>query len=576
MSKMGDRINCENEFKVYENVIDYLKSDRPEMSDLDFDEYELKMVVAPMQSGKTSMIMSKAIEHAMNGLNVVIVVRNFEADMVQLERRLGDFILKLNALVTNKKIKGKKVRAKIRNVNSVAQDELIKDEDNGLIQGTIILMMGSVKQYEKMDNKIERIIHNEEGEELRQMVMLIDEVDIQVKSNGSKLGKKLFRNAHWNVIQRVGVTATALGSLLSDNKMNGQQIIMLDPPSTYKGVDNISMSHALLGKTNGNGNALSNEIVNVYDNIAWTDHKYEDANGRSHPVIVLNKTATLNNDQYEIAEFCYDRYNQERVGGKKNVNDWFHLVSNGKGVRVYCDTNLRKLDTDSKGRFIKQDEEYIGEESYYDFDEDISTVLQIIKTNLRNNWTKRDIQKTVINIIGGMCFSRGISVVSRDYKWHITGEIYLPGDQTSVGNIMQGLRVCGVFNDNIGLKLWTTEDVALHIKAYGVLQKDLIGKMKDENSMSVKEALDVMVAFEDKTKEKSNKFKIKRIIGKGSDGKDVKLKYTQVKMSTILIDGKPDEQLMKKKMLAKNGITCDDNGMGKIAIKGNVTKISRK
>ena len=211
---------------------------------------------------------------------------------------------------------------------------------------------------------------------------------------------------------------------------------------------------------------------------------------------------------------------------------------------------------------------------FYDIKDDISTIIQIIKTNLRSSYSKNEIQNTVINIVGGLCFSRGISVVSRDYEWHITGEIFLPGKTTDVGNIMQGLRVCRNFEDNINLKLWTTKDVLNHIKAYDLLQKDLLSKMSI-NNYSVSEALELMVAFEDKFEEHG--FKMTRSLGRGSDGKSVKVQYTEVKKSQVHIDGTNKEQRNKIKILANNDIKMrrsDINGI--LNTKGKVTKISKK
>ena len=302
---MGDFVSGEGEYKVYESVKEYLISKRPEMKMLDLDEYVYKMIYAPMQSGKTSMIMYKAIEHIMEGKNVVIVVRNFIVDIIQIERRFNDEIKRINNLVNEGIIKGKKVKGQVLKVNDIRNDDLVEDDN----QGKIILMMGSNHQYEKMDNKIDSVIEN--GDSLREMVMMIDEVDVQIKSKGSKLGKKLFRNEHWNVIQRVGVTATTLGSMLSNCRLKGQQVVMLLPSNLYKGVENLSSSNAI--KSPKENDVLSSDTIQVYDNIAWTENKFDDKNGKSHPVIILNKTETYKSKQNDIAEYLYDRYSYETI-----------------------------------------------------------------------------------------------------------------------------------------------------------------------------------------------------------------------------------------------------------------------
>lgn len=424
-------------------------------------------------------------------------------------------------------------------------------------------MMGSDSEY----NKINDFYKIAEQDRIRQTIMMIDEVDINVKKERSNMGKKLLENEHWNIIQRVGVTATAAGFLLSDSLFNSSQLVMLTPSKDYKGIGKIDITKIKEDES---------DMLNVYDNIAWTEHKYETSTGSAHPYIILNKTGREKNQHETLAWKLYERYHDDKIGGKTNKNNWIHIIVNGNGIKVLCDTLLYKVKETEKtinGKIIKAFTKELGNEykevdGCYIIKEDISSVLQIIKINLELGIknTKKNIQNTVINIVGGMCFSRGISVVSRDYQWHINSEYYIPGKTTDCGSILQALRVCGVFADSIPLKLYTTENVQSHIEGYNSLQNKIMECLNANVGCSITDALDMIIVSEEE-------LRLKRGLGRGKDGKDVKIKYTVVKDSKIWLAGGLKEN---QEILEELKATQILNEKGMYQTKGKVTKISRK
>ena len=72
------------------DVDSYLLNKRPEIALLTLDDFKYKMVYAPIQSGKTSMLICKALELSMKGYVVTIVVRDYRMDLIQLQRRLEE------------------------------------------------------------------------------------------------------------------------------------------------------------------------------------------------------------------------------------------------------------------------------------------------------------------------------------------------------------------------------------------------------------------------------------------------------------------------------------------------------
>lgn len=485
----------------FNSVNDYLYAIRPEIDLLDENEYNYKIVYAPMQSGKTSMLICKSIQVAMSGLNVIIVVRNFKMDVIQLKTRLNDIIIDIK-----KKLKNGSIKKGICDIDVVMVKEDLRPADlvdNGNA-GKIILMLGNTIQYNKLNRMYENI-----DEDKRCSWLMIDEIDINIKSTTTNLGNKLLTNDNWNIVQRIGVTATSMGMVFSNNTLKATQLIVLNPSKQYKGIcrDGFTIFES----------GLNESVWKVYDEINTSLYSYETKSGKGHPYIFLNKSSTLKTDHFDTAVECYDRYYDD------TDKDWFHITVNDSGVFVICDTVLFKVNRDWKtGQYDKLlDKKYIIKNGRYEFTEDLSSVLQIIKLNIESRKTKKEIQNTVINIVGGMCFSRGISIVSRDYEWHINGEYYKCSNVTDCGSILQSLRICGVFHDDIPLQLWTTPDIKKHILAYHSLQTRIIGLMKDTNK-NVRESLEKLMVLDEE-------LGIKRQLGRGEDGKNVKVKY--VKMS---------------------------------------------
>ena len=570
LMNMENNANTQTGCAGFDSVKDYLLSVRGEMDVLSLDEYTYKMVYAPMQSGKTSMLICKGIEQCMSGLNVVIVVRDYKMDMMQIERRLNEMIATIKIKIMNKEIKNGECNVKVLSVsgkNIVRSDDL----EEGSV-GSVILMMGNNVQYKKLDE----LMMNTEKK--KSCVMYIDEIDVNIKKNESNLGSKLMK-CDWNVRQRVGVTATAMGFILSDYHLSSCQLVVLNPNETYKGVEKIDIKEV---------QDCEDDMYKVYDNIAVTEHKYKGSDKRSHPYIILNKTMRKMDDQNNLMWDMYNRYRQDYVDDKENVNSFIHITVNSSGVRVLSDTVFYKVKKEKRkingkmeevftNSFTAGQEEYEEDDGEYIINEDISSVLQIIKVNLENRKSQDEINSYVINIIGDMCFSRGISVVSRDYKWHITSEYYLSGKTTDCGSILQALRVCGIFNDDINLKLFTTRNIRNHINGYNSLQKKMMEFMC-ENECSVRFMLERLVVNE-------TEMLLKRGIGRGKNGDNIKIKITNVKGANeeAYFGNKTKEEIKKEiKKLAKDKSDGNMNqgGKGKIfkldGSKYNLNRVSKK
>jgi hypothetical protein len=379
MGKQND-LGSQTNSNEYESVVDYLKTKRPEINVLDVDEYEYKMVYSPMQSGKTSMLVCKGIQQAMAGYNVIIVVRDFTMDRVQVERRLENEVTTIKTMLKNKNIKNGSVSFNVLQVQNVRESDLIK----GSTQGNIIVMMGNRSQYDKLDE----LMNSVETIDKRQTILMIDEVDVNVKSEKTYLGLNFINNTNWGVVQRIGVTATAMGFILSDYQMSSSQLIMLNQNKHYKGIGNHNMSITEVDQT-------KDDMLSVYNTISTTKHNFTTNNGLAHPYIILNKTTTLKEEHINLAWMFYETYRKKKIGSKKNVTTHIQVVVNSNGSMVLCDRELYKV-KNVKDKFVIRKDTYEVKNGYYKVKGDISFVLQMIKVNLESVMSKEEIQDTVI------------------------------------------------------------------------------------------------------------------------------------------------------------------------------------
>lgn len=471
----------------------FLKWKRPEISVLSLDRFKYKMVYAPIQSGKTSMLICKGLEHALDGRVVVIVVRDYLMDLAQIKRRLEGTLEEMQ--------KYEKVKINVMTVGEVREADL---SVSGSVGGSIVLI-GNNHQFMKLNVKMSKV------EDKREVILMIDEIDVNIKKQKSNLGSKLMEVDSWNVVQRVGVTATAMGMLYSDYMFESSQLVVLKPRPGYVGVrkhiKDIGRKIEIAEVKPG-----VEDMYKVYDQLASTEFGFKTGVGRPHPCIILNKTKTEKVDHEELLWDLYYRYYEDVVGEYDNIKYWIHVMLNGDGVKILTDWEL----------YDEDGEIYEEEDGLYVFKKmDIASCLSMLKRNMEDEYDEV-VQDTVINIIGGQCFSRGISVVSLDYEWHLTHEYYLAGQTTDCGSILQAMRLCGMYSDEIPLRLYTTGNIRNHIKAYASLQDKIIKYLEEGECKTMTDVLNVMVANE-------KEVMLKRGLGRGMKGETVKIKFSVVK-----------------------------------------------
>jgi hypothetical protein len=93
-----------------------------------------------------------------------------------------------------------------------------------------------------------------------------------------------------------------------------------------------------------------------------------------------------------------------------------------------------------------------------------------------------------IMCMAGILAGRGISFTSKDHKWHLSEEYFIPSDSCDDPELIQKIRLSGNYDDSIPLTLYTPESVYSDLlKADATLEEivnRLHGKMVESNQDS--------------------------------------------------------------------------------------------
>ena len=184
------------EFKNYE---EFLKNETPAIELINPEQGTYKLLCAPMQSGKTSILINSAFIRAIEGFNVFIFTRNIKMDKNQLVNRL---------IEKQCELKLKFDFPSIDIISSIDMSVCSKLKEK-CKYGSIFVLLGNVNDYKKINNYVCTL--SDKKTPIRKCIMMIDEIDVNIKGDTTNLKNCLLNNEHWNVVMRVGVSATMMG-----------------------------------------------------------------------------------------------------------------------------------------------------------------------------------------------------------------------------------------------------------------------------------------------------------------------------------------------------------------------------
>jgi len=395
----------ENEKKVKENEEKVKESNLSNKSDF-------LLCTSDCQGGKSNFTICCAIKSMLSKNTPIVVVRNLTADGNKMENDIKNVSIQFGNFMKKNNVQNIEFEISTLRCEKLDSEKLHKSL-KAEYPRIIVCLANSIQL-----NKIIDAVSTVKGSSFE---LYIDEVDFidYGESDVSESLNKLKKLA----VRTYGITATPLDCLLSE-ELKSKDNIRIKPRSDYRGYFDFQVrtldinpdvsalnkiaSYQEILKSDSNLKPYLDEFSNSKLDFAVKLNKY-------HPNICLLKNTIINENQDALFNGISKNY-----GNKLAI-----IVYNGKGIAIYYDG---MQDTKINNVIVKP-KKYTSIE--------LPDVLQYFKDTNENKFKR-------ILIISGLICGRCISVVSRDYEWHLTDMYYVPANSTPIPELIQSAgRLCG-------------------------------------------------------------------------------------------------------------------------------------
>jgi hypothetical protein len=280
--------------------------------------------------------------------------------------------------------------------------------------------------------------------------------------------RTVFEDLRQKCTRIYGITATGYEQLLCEPELLRDSVIVLTPKDGYKGP--LQLSYKILPH-----NAVSYGPKDDMEKILEKDPNlsfYFDElvackifnishTNTSHPVMTLLKTTRYTAQHELVMGYLRTKY----------PNKFTVLIFNGEGVRLHHHSLI--------GRTVKINNHIFSEDQSMRGTHLLGNVtIQSTLQYLKNNGGAERFPRIVI--ISGDLADRGINFVSKDFIWHLTHAYILASNKkwNSVPYLVQALRLCGIYNDDIPLNVYTTQRIKETILNGYHFQKDKLFQLQ--------------------------------------------------------------------------------------------------
>jgi hypothetical protein len=232
-----------------------------------------------------------------------------------------------------------------------------------------------------------------------------------------------------------GVSATVM-DLLGKESIVPKDLVLLTPPASYKGIPQILDQ---ITEYIPPGAVYSSKVDSELSKndpylMEWIGSLIEE---KEQPVIALVTICDTVDPCIKMIEKIVDRYGEELT------------VIDHHADRIMIHSNM--IEDEIKGGMI-------------------SEVLQSLKD--------KKVSHPII-IFAGDLSGRGLSYVSSDYKWHLTHQRLIVSNTCPEPELIQKVRLCGVYSDDRPLRLVTTHEIATDLRKAYYKQEELVDKVRE-------------------------------------------------------------------------------------------------
>lgn len=382
-----------------------------------------------IQSGKTKFMICASSLFLKSGYSVVILLRNNKADQEQLQERLLSFSSQMGSVTGS---------ASAFTICKTSLDEIVIEAT----KPRIYLTLGNKSSAKKMLTELEKS-HSP-------YILFIDEVDYVDSGEGSKKNEViplLKQKAHCVF----GVSATIMDPMGKEGIL-ASDIILLSVSPHYKGISSlvtreISEHSVFTAITDGDLFENDEDLMSFVEDFSKEKPFtiVDEYSSRLHPPICLVNICRTKEPTLQAQQILHKRFPDLHI-----------IVYNGDGIfYTYMGTNEKYGCT-------------------------ISAFMQQIKDASTPETLKP------ILIFSGELAGRGISFTTSDFQWHLTSLRLLVASNTVEPELIQRIRLCGVYHDNIPLTLYSTQDTLSDLRKAYFRQEEFISLLKSREDSEFK------------------------------------------------------------------------------------------
>ena len=416
------------------------------------------LVYGEVQSGKTNFLLGISVAHIiLNRCPVIIVLRNSKEDADQLHNRFIDLVRKQKEYFKECKIDDSLKYFYLGENKS--EDDLFK----AVQECRIIVVIANKTQLNRLATVLKPDVL---------YATVVDEADsVAYGEDDTDYRKVLHEYILSNSGRTYAITATTFNVIFTERKIPSCNIIQLPTQQEYRGLQDIEMK--IINPKNQDELQKHLEILSLKNahgqEVNYSCHKI---NKTDHPVIMLIKKFHRKLNQQEIARQIV------QIGNWTEV-----IVFNGDGLTLYS-KYIEKLSQIIGDEIIGSD--FIIEKKAVKMEQRDGKPCLVVKAHIYEglqyykelHMNSKSTRISHIAIVSDTMADRGISFVSRDYEWHLTCEYYEPNKNAFADNIIQSIRLCGNYEDDLPLVLYSTEKVCSDLTKSFLFQKEILTRCK--------------------------------------------------------------------------------------------------
>ena len=443
------------DFEYVEYVLEFIYGRCPDLKKVDLDdEKNLVLFVGKVQSGKSELLRCIGLYYLLiKKKNVVVVLLGLIGHALQFENGLKNFSGQFSSFMREKGFE-------TGEIGSLYTGDIVNHDDELVIPENFEEKIKEKKSFnvclanKSQLGKIREVLTDD-------YVLLIDEADQVNYAENAEYMKELVELRDERKVY--AITATGFEIMFREDKLKVDKIYSLSTPENYKGVPQMIMDIIEQPpKSEKEEEFYEKDFEKYYEKIkSHSIFRRDVYNCESdHPVISLHVSG-MQKTEHEI------------IFKKLRQYGFLTLKYNGDGIDMYH-KSLRKLETIE----LKSGKKSTTEKGIHTFTYcGIPEVLQYVKENGGAE------KYPHIAIVCGKLANRGINFVSADFGWHLTHEYYLPSTTANCATLLQGLRLCGVYNDSIPLSLHAPRKAITKIQKSHHLQQELIDRIRREEDI---------------------------------------------------------------------------------------------